>query len=83
MEHIYELTLLIFFIIVLIFVNKEVKECRIKNVYTRTYLGFIFILFNPHRYFKKECLIEGWIAKFIQILIIFGIVYTLTQLFGI
>lgn len=80
MKIIYEVILLLIFIILFVILGKEVSKYRIKGVYTRTYLGSLFMLLNPRKYFKKEHLVEAWFSEFIEILVIIGGVYLLTQI---
>lgn len=82
MELIYEIVLSAVLIIGLIIVTKEMKECRIRGIYAITSFDFLFMLINPSKYFKKEYLVEGWITKFIQTLIIIGLVYLFIQIFN-
>lgn len=44
---------------------------------------FFIALIFPKNYFKKETILEGWITYFINIIIIFCIVYILTKLFNL
>lgn len=79
MIEIEKILLLVVAFVAYLYFEKELKEYRIEGTYAITRFGFLFILINPSKYFKREFLVEGYLTFVIQLITIFTGVYILTS----